>query len=330
MHARSCDAVRHAVGGAGGDHGLSRSPTTRRGELHGVLAEATAPPLDVEARPADSVVSAIDVYDVRFSGHGGARIAAWMLVPPRVAADTPVVAEFVGYGGGRGRPAEWLNSVLRRFPSPRDGLAWPRRGLAQGRHAGRRRVGRTGGSRVPDERLGGGLRRTTSRGCSSTPPGHSRWSRRSRTGRPQGGGDRHQPGGRGRPGCRPTARRRPGGGRRRAVPVQLPPGGGGDRATAPYRRDQRLLPALPRTGRPGLCHAVLLRRRRSPPAGCGRRPCSVRQDSPIFVTPPSTVFSAFNHYAGAKAIEVYEFNGHDGAAATRFERKVEFVRGLAD
>ena len=48
------------------------------------------------------------------------------------------------------------------------------------------------------------------------------------------------------------------------------------------------------------------------------------------VTPPSTVFSAFNHYAGDKAIEVYEFNGHDGAAATHFERKVEFVRALAD
>ena len=47
------------------------------------------------------------------------------------------------------------------------------------------------------------------------------------------------------------------------------------------------------------------------------------------VTPPSTVFSAFNHYAGDKSIEVYEFNGHEGAASIHFERKVEFVRALA-
>ncbi len=40
------------------------------------------------------------------------------------------------------------------------------------------------------------------------------------------------------------------------------------------------------------------------------------------------MFSAFNHYGGDKAIEVYEFNGHDGAAAMHFERKVEFVRAL--
>ena len=27
------------------------------------------------------------------------------------------------------------------------------------------------------------------------------------------------------------------------------------------------------------------------------------------ITPPSTVFAAFNHYAGEKQIEIYEFNG---------------------
>ena len=30
------------------------------------------------------------------------------------------------------------------------------------------------------------------------------------------------------------------------------------------------------------------------------------------ITPASTVFAAFNHYAGPKQIEVYPFNGHDG------------------
>ena len=34
--------------------------------------QPAADPLDVEVRRADSVVSAIDVFDVRFTGHGGA------------------------------------------------------------------------------------------------------------------------------------------------------------------------------------------------------------------------------------------------------------------
>ena len=30
------------------------------------------------------------------------------------------------------------------------------------------------------------------------------------------------------------------------------------------------------------------------------------------ITPASTVFAAFNHYAGPKEIAVYPFNGHEG------------------
>lgn len=44
------------------------------------------------------------------------------------------------------------------------------------------------------------------------------------------------------------------------------------------------------------------------------------------VTPPSTVFAAFNAFAGPKQIEVYEFNGHEHGGALHFDRKVEFVR----
>ena len=47
------------------------------------------------------------------------------------------------------------------------------------------------------------------------------------------------------------------------------------------------------------------------------------------ITPPSTVFAAYNHYAGDKHIEVYSFNGHEGGGSLHFERKVEFVRRVA-
>jgi cephalosporin-C deacetylase len=49
------------------------------------------------------------------------------------------------------------------------------------------------------------------------------------------------------------------------------------------------------------------------------------------VTPPSTVFAAYNHYAGPKSIEVYPFNGHEGGetihAEVKLRRLAEAARG---
>jgi cephalosporin-C deacetylase len=45
------------------------------------------------------------------------------------------------------------------------------------------------------------------------------------------------------------------------------------------------------------------------------------------ITPPSTVFAAYNHYAGPKEIEVYPFNGHENGETVQAERK---MRRLAD
>jgi cephalosporin-C deacetylase len=44
------------------------------------------------------------------------------------------------------------------------------------------------------------------------------------------------------------------------------------------------------------------------------------------VTPPSTVFAAYNHYAGSKDIEVYPFNGHEGGGTLHFEKKVAWIQ----
>ena len=44
---------------------------------------------------------------------------------------------------------------------------------------------------------------------------------------------------------------------------------------------------------------------------------------------PSTVFAAYNHYAGRKQIEVYPFNGHENGEEVQAERVVAFVRERA-
>lgn len=54
-----------------------------------------------------------EVYDVAFSGARGDRIRAWYIRPPASGADgpsdpAPMVIKFIGYGGGRGLPADHM------------------------------------------------------------------------------------------------------------------------------------------------------------------------------------------------------------------------------
>ena len=44
------------------------------------------------------------------------------------------------------------------------------------------------------------------------------------------------------------------------------------------------------------------------------------------VCPPSTVYAAFNHYAGDKQIAVYPYNGHENGEEFQAERSVAFLR----
>jgi cephalosporin-C deacetylase len=43
------------------------------------------------------------------------------------------------------------------------------------------------------------------------------------------------------------------------------------------------------------------------------------------ITPPSTIFAAFNHYAGPKDIAVYEFSGHEGGETRQLRAQLDFL-----
>jgi cephalosporin-C deacetylase len=43
------------------------------------------------------------------------------------------------------------------------------------------------------------------------------------------------------------------------------------------------------------------------------------------ITPPSTVFAAFNHYAGDKDIAVYPYSGHEGGGTAHFLAQLAFL-----
>ncbi|MEU5789801.1 acetylxylan esterase [Micromonospora purpureochromogenes] len=75
---------------------------------HATLSAAAEHDLATEFTPYDALLPRVHVHDVRFSGSGGQRVAGWFLTPADVAGPLPCVVQFIGYGGGRGRPHEWL------------------------------------------------------------------------------------------------------------------------------------------------------------------------------------------------------------------------------
>ena len=44
------------------------------------------------------------------------------------------------------------------------------------------------------------------------------------------------------------------------------------------------------------------------------------------ICPPSTVFAAYNHYAGPKQIKVYTFNNHEGGQVFHKIEQIKFMK----
>jgi cephalosporin-C deacetylase len=72
------------------------------------LAEARQTPLNATFTTVDYGLSTLKTYDVSFAGFGGQTIKAWFIVPAGADKPLPAVLEFIGYGGGRGTPLNWL------------------------------------------------------------------------------------------------------------------------------------------------------------------------------------------------------------------------------
>jgi cephalosporin-C deacetylase len=58
--------------------------------------------------PHDVGLATVDVYDVTFPGYAGQPIRAWLIIPKHRDAKLPCIVEYIGYGGGRGQPFDWL------------------------------------------------------------------------------------------------------------------------------------------------------------------------------------------------------------------------------
>ncbi|WP_432108851.1 acetylxylan esterase [Streptomyces sp. AA1529] len=93
------------------------------------LEETRALPLAVRFAPVATALRTVEVYDVVYAGFGGHPVRGWFVVPAGSAEPLPLVVEFLGYGGGRGLPHShlmWASAGFAHFvmDTRGQGSAW--------------------------------------------------------------------------------------------------------------------------------------------------------------------------------------------------------------
>jgi len=88
---------------------------------------ARAHPLVVGVEQVDTGLTTVDVFDVRFGGYDGEEIAAWLRLPRGADGPLPAVVQFHGYGRGRGDAVEnllWASAGYAHFEMDTRGQGW--------------------------------------------------------------------------------------------------------------------------------------------------------------------------------------------------------------
>jgi len=65
-------------------------------------------PLAATFQLVETGLKLVEVFDVTFNGYAGQPVKGWLVLPCQRTWKLPCVVEFIGYGGGRGLPFEWL------------------------------------------------------------------------------------------------------------------------------------------------------------------------------------------------------------------------------
>lgn len=72
------------------------------------LEQVRSHPLDAKFSPVDTSLELVECFDVSFAGWAGQRIKGWLVLPRQRQASLPCIVEYIGYGGGRNLPQQWL------------------------------------------------------------------------------------------------------------------------------------------------------------------------------------------------------------------------------
>jgi cephalosporin-C deacetylase len=288
------------------------------GQLAAARAAARAPVFT----PAPAVLRHAGVFDVTFAGYGGDPVKGWLLVPHDPAPRGAVVVEYIGYGGGRGDPLDWLPWSCAGYIH----LVMDTRGQGGGWL----------GADTPDP---------SDNGAPSTPgfmtrgiadPRTHYYTRLFTDAACAVEAARSHPAGAGLPLV--TTGGSQGGGLAIAA-AHLAPGVRAAMPDVPFlahpRRGAEITDSRPYVELSEYCAvhsdqvATVFRTLSYVDvvnhAKRAHAPALFSAGLADDITPPSTVFAAFNHYAGPKDIVVYEFNGHEGGGTRHLRAKLDFL-----
>jgi cephalosporin-C deacetylase len=73
------------------------------------LSDARSHPIAATFAPCDVGLRTLDVFDVTYAGFGGQPVKGWFLTPRSARGPLPCIVQYIGYGGGRAFPINWLD-----------------------------------------------------------------------------------------------------------------------------------------------------------------------------------------------------------------------------
>ena len=290
------------------------------------LAEARSFPLNASFTRLDIGLNLLDVFDLSFAGYAGQEIKGWLLMPKLRQGALPCVVEYIGYGGGRGSPLNWLTWPSAGYAT----LVMDTRGQGSTWQPGHTPDPEPEGSNPfhPGFMTRGVLnpktyyyRRVFTDAVRAVEVAASHPAldpaRIAVTGGSQGGGITLAAAG-----LSPL------------VKIAMP--------DVPflchYRRATQLVDTLPYGE---ITNFLKVHRDRVEEVFTnlsyfdGMSFSARASASALFsvglmdtICPPSTVYAAYNHYAGPKQIKIYEYNNHEGGATFQAEAKLAFLRSI--
>ena len=294
------------------------------------LAETRTYELNAQFAPVDAGLTTLETFDVSFAGFGGQTVKGWLLLP-KGETNLPCVVETIGYGGGRGFATDWLTYASAGYAhlvmdTRGQGSSW-RQGNTPDQGGGLE----TGGPSIPGFMTRGILdphtyyyRRliTDAVRAVETAAAFERVdaSRLALSGGSQGGGLTLAVAGLSGLGLAPD------------VQLALPD----VPFLCAYRRAVDLTDALPYGEIAAYCKTQRDKVEtvfRTLAYFDGVNFAAYASASALFsvglmdeVCPPSTVYAAYNYYAGQKEIVVWPFNRHEGGESFQLQKKLAFLR----
>ncbi len=284
-------------------------------------------PVEVRIDAVDNGLLGVDSHDVTFTGHGGDPVRAWLHLPaaPLVSGPLPGVVQLQGYNGGRGLVHEhvfWATAGFAQLvvDTRGQGSGWTTGATADPGQSGPSQPGfLTRGIEAPETYY---YRRVYADACRAVEALRAH------------------------PVVDPrrvvAAGASQGGALALAVAALVPDAVAAVLCDVPFLCDVRRAAAIAQSDPylelvrylaahrdrveqtfATLAHfdgAVLARLATAPAL------FSVAMMDPV--CPPTTVFAAYNAYAGPKDIEVYEFNGHEGGEAFQRARQLEWLAAV--